>query len=136
VLTARLLPAPRPPGGDHPTAKTPVLAYALPGGPAEAGTRAPDLTKSVRAILVEAGAIQIVLSEASLYTRAPRTEVFRGQRGMVEFEPRVRLEVTAAESDVPRVLHAIRRIPGAGTYLQVTDARLTEAIGGERTPRT
>jgi len=90
----------------------------------------------LRAILVEAGAIQIVLSEASLYTCAPRTEVFRGQRGMVEFEPRVRLEVTAAESEVPRVLHAMQQIPGASTYLQVIDARLTEATGGERTPRT
>jgi hypothetical protein len=30
--------------------------------------------------------------------------------------------VLAAESDVQRVVEAIRRIPGAGTYLQVIDA--------------
>jgi nitrogen regulatory protein PII len=90
----------------------------------------------LRAILVKAGAIQIVLSEASMYTRAPRTEVFRGQRRMVEFEPRLRLEVTAAESDVQRVLHAIQRIPGASNYLQVIDARLIKTVGGERAPRT
>jgi nitrogen regulatory protein PII len=77
----------------------------------------------LRAILVKAGAIQIVLSEASIYIQAQRTEVFRGQRRMVEFEPRLRLEVTVAESDVQRVLHAIQRIPGASTYLQVIDAR-------------
>jgi Amt family ammonium transporter len=92
----------------------------------------------LRAILVEAGAIQIVLSEASMYTQAPRTEVFRGQRRMVEVEPRLRLEVTAAESDVPRVLHAIQRIPGASNYnyLQVIDAHLIKTVGGERAPRT
>jgi ammonium transporter, Amt family len=75
------------------------------------------------ATLVEAGAVQIVLSEASIYTQAPRTEVFRGQRRTVEFEPRLRLEVTAAESDVPRVLHAIRQIPGASTCPQVIPYR-------------
>jgi len=81
----------------------------------------------LRRLLVEAGAVQIVLSEASLYTQASRTEVFRGQRRVVEFEPRLRLEVTATESDVPRVVQAIQRIPGAGPYLQVIDARLPAA---------
>jgi hypothetical protein len=55
---------------------------------------------------------------------------------MVEVEPRLRLEVTAAESDVQRVLHAIQRIPGASTYLQVIDACLIKTVGGERAPRT
>jgi hypothetical protein len=57
---------------------------------------------------------------------------------MVEVEPRLRLEVTAAESDVPRVLHAIQRIPGASNYnyLQVIDPRLIKTVGGERAPRT
>jgi ammonium transporter, Amt family len=76
----------------------------------------------LRRILVEAGAVQIVLSEASLYTQASRTEVFRGQHRVVEFEPRLRLEVTAAESDVQRVVQAIRRIHGASTYVHVIDA--------------
>ena len=49
---------------------------------------------------------------------------------LVEFEPRLRLEVTAAESDVPRVLQAIQRIPGASAYPQVIDARLPLAAGG------
>jgi Amt family ammonium transporter len=83
----------------------------------------------LRRLLVEAGAVQIVLSEASLYTQASRTEVFRGQRRVVEFEPRLRLEVTAEEPDVQRVVAVIQQIPGASTYLQVIDARLTAAVG-------
>ena len=55
---------------------------------------------------------------------------------MVEFDPRLRLEVTAKESDVQRVVQAIQRIPGASTYLQVIDARLTETMAGGRAPRT
>ena len=90
----------------------------------------------LRRLLVEAGAVQIVLSEASLYTKTPHTEMLRGQRRVVEFEPRLRLEVTVAEPDVQRVVQAIQRIAGAGTYLQVIDARLPEAVGGSRTPRT
>ena len=43
----------------------------------------------LRTTLVK-GAVQIVLSEASLYTSAPRTEVYRGQRRKVTFEPRAR----------------------------------------------
>jgi hypothetical protein len=62
--------------------------------------------------------------------------MFRGQRRVVEFEPRLRLEVAAAESDVPRVVQAIQRIPGVGAYLQVIDAHLPEAVGGSQTPRT
>jgi ammonium transporter, Amt family len=89
----------------------------------------------LRAVLVEAGAVQIVLSEASLYTQASRTEMFRGQRRVVEFDPRLRLEVTAEESDVQRVVQAIERVPGVSTYLQVIDARLTEAVGRGRPPR-
>ena len=82
----------------------------------------------LRATLVEAGAVQIVLSEASLYTPAPRMEVFRGQRRKIAFDPRLRLEVTVPESDVQRVVQAIRRIPGISTYLQVIDASLTAAV--------
>ena len=84
----------------------------------------------LRATLVEAGAVQIVLSEASLYTPAPRTEVFRGQRRKIAFDPRLRLEVTVPESDVQCVVQAIRRIPGISTYLQVIDASLTAAVAG------
>ena len=90
----------------------------------------------LRRLLVGAGAVQIVLSEASLYTNASRTEMFRGQPRLVEFEPRLRLEVSAAESDVPRVVQAIKRIAGAAAYLQVIDAHLPEAVGGSPTPRT
>jgi len=57
-----------------------------------------------------------------LYIGTSRTEVFRGQRRKVEFDARLRLEVLAEESDVQRVIEAIRRIPGAVTYLQVIDA--------------
>jgi nitrogen regulatory protein PII len=84
----------------------------------------------LRATLVEAGAVQIVVSEASLYTPTPRTEVFRGQRRTIPFDPRLRLEVTVPESDVQRVVQAIRRIPGVATYLQVIDASLTAAVAG------
>jgi ammonium transporter len=90
----------------------------------------------LRRLLVESGAVQVVLSEASLYTQAPRTEMFRGQRRVVEFEPRLRLEVAAAESDVPQLVQAIQRIAGAGTYLQVIDAQLPAAVGKSQTPRT
>src|ERR1700746_1934309 len=58
----------------------------------------------LRTAIVEAGAVQIVLSEASLYTSAPRTEVFRGQRREVAFDPRLRLEVTVQKSDVQRMI--------------------------------
>jgi nitrogen regulatory protein PII len=81
----------------------------------------------LRPSLVAAGAAQIVLSEVSLYTRAPRVEVARGQRRIVEFDPRLRIEVTAAECDVPGVVQAIGRIPGASTYVQVIDAGVTNA---------
>jgi ammonium transporter len=85
---------------------------------------------------VEAGAVTIVLSEASVYTRASRTEVFRGQRQMIEFEPRLRLEVTAPDSDVQRVTQAIQEIPGASTFLQVIDAHDTGLVGRQRARRT
>jgi nitrogen regulatory protein PII len=64
-----------------------------------------------------------------LYTSAPRTEVYRGQRRKVAFDPRLRLEVTVPESDVRRVVQVIDRIPGTSTYLQVIDASLTSAAG-------
>ena len=57
-----------------------------------------------------------------MYTGTQRTEVFRGQPRRVDFGARLRLEVLAAESDAQRVVEAIRRIPGASTYLQVIDA--------------
>ena len=88
--------------------------------------------EELRATLVEAGAVQIVLSEASLYTSAPRTEVFRGQRRTVTFDPRLRLEVTVPESDVQHMVQAIQQIPGISTYLQVIDASLAAAVGGGR----
>jgi nitrogen regulatory protein PII len=83
----------------------------------------------LRATVVEAGAVQIVLSEASLYTPEPRTEVFRGQRREIAFDPRLRLEVTVPESDVQRVVQAIQQIAGISTYPQVTDASLAPAVG-------
>src|SRR5277367_4261005 len=78
----------------------------------------------LRDLLTAAGAVSIVLSEASLYTGTGRTEVTRGQRRTVDFDSRLRLEVIAAAADVPRVVEAIRGIPGASTYLQVLDAQL------------
>jgi len=89
----------------------------------------------LRTDLVQAGAVQIVLSEASLYTTTSRTQVFRGQRRTVEFDPRLRLEVTAAEPDVQRVIQAIQRVPGAAMYLQVIDASLAAAPDGQPVPR-
>ncbi len=77
--------------------------------------------EELRIALIEAGALQIVVSEASLYSRTPRTEVFRGQRRALEFDARLRVEVTVEKSNVQRVLEAIQRIPGASRYLQVTD---------------
>jgi ammonium transporter len=84
----------------------------------------------LRAMLVAAGALSIVLSEASLYIATPRTEVFRGQRRVVEFDPRLRVEVIAAEPDVQRIVQTIQGIPGAGPYMQVIDAScFTPAAG-------
>jgi ammonium transporter, Amt family len=83
----------------------------------------------LRASLAEVGAVSIILSEASMYTETARPEVTRGQRRMVEFDPRLRLEVIADVHDVPRVAQAIQRIPGASTYLQVIDAQLAESVG-------
>jgi hypothetical protein len=60
--------------------------------------------------------------------------MFRGQRRKVAFDPRLRLEVTVPEPDVQHVVQAIRRIPGISTYLQVIDASLAPAVGGERAP--
>jgi nitrogen regulatory protein PII len=87
-------------------------------------------TDELRSMLIEAGAVSIVLSEASVYSPTPRTEVFRGQRRLVEFDARLRLEVLVAEPDVQRVVQTIRRIPGTGTYLQVIDAScFTQSVG-------
>jgi nitrogen regulatory protein PII len=83
----------------------------------------------LRNALVDAGAASIVLSEASAYTSNPRTEVVRGQSRMVEFDRRLRLEVIAEERDVPRVVDAIRRMPGVSSYLQVLDADVIEPEG-------
>src|SRR5215470_12375984 len=88
----------------------------------------------LRATLVAAGAVQIVLSEASLYTSTPRTEVIRGQRRQVAFDPRLRLEVTVPEPGVQRVVQAIRQIPGVSKYLQIIDASLAAAVGEEQAP--
>ncbi|HEX6453322.1 MAG TPA: ammonium transporter [Trebonia sp.] len=85
---------------------------------------------TLRDTLVEAGAVQIVLSEASLYTSTPRTEVFRGQRRKVAFDPRLRLEVTVPKSEVHRVVQAIQRIPGS-TYPQIIDASFAAAVGDD-----
>jgi nitrogen regulatory protein PII len=84
----------------------------------------------LRAALVEAGAVQIVLSEASLYTSAPRTGVFRGQRRRVTFDPRLQLEVTVPKFDLECVVQAIQRFPGISPYLQVIDAGFAAAGGG------
>ena len=87
----------------------------------------PDVD-ALRSALVDAGAASIVLSEASAYTTNPRTEVVRGQSRMVEFDPRLRLEVIAEERDVARVVDAIRRMPGVSSYLQVLDANFIEPV--------
>ena len=87
----------------------------------------------LRNAIVEAGAVQIVISEASLYTSAPRTEVFRGQRRNVAFDPRLRLEVTVQKSDVPRVVRAIRQVAGVSPYPQVFEASLAPAVGDSLT---
>jgi len=47
---------------------------------------------------------------------------------MVEFEPRVRLEVMAEERDVTRIVDAIRRTPWVSSYLQVLDADFIEPV--------
>jgi ammonium transporter, Amt family len=83
----------------------------------------------LRATLLKAGAVQIVLSEASYYTSMPRTEVFRGQRRKVAFEPMLRLEVTVPETDAQRIVQAIQKIPGTSTYAQVIDVGLAAAVG-------
>jgi ammonium transporter, Amt family len=80
-------------------------------------------------VLTEAGAVSIVLSEANTYTESARTEVTRGQRRRVEFDPRLRLEVIAREHDVPDIIGAIQGLPGAGTYVQVIDASPLEKVG-------
>ena len=64
----------------------------------------------LRAVLAEAGAVSIVLSEASLYTEPARTDV-RGQRRTVEFDRRLRLEVIAEEHRVPRIVQATQGSP-------------------------
>ena len=87
----------------------------------------PDVD-ALRSALVDAGAASIVLSEASAYTTNPRTEVVRGQSRMVEFDPRLRLEVIAEERDVAQVVDAIRRMPGVSSYLQVLDANFIEPV--------
>jgi Amt family ammonium transporter len=124
----------RPDGGLQPVdgdAVRPAMPMAAVGGGMKlirALVDHEDLD-ALRDTLLEAGAVQIVLSEASLYTSTPRTEVFRGQRRKVAFDPRLRLEVTVPESNVQRVVQAIRRIPGVSTYLQVIDASLAAAVG-------
>jgi ammonium transporter, Amt family len=108
---------------------------SMPATPAGAGMKLiralvdHEDADELRATLVEAGAVSIVLSEASLYTEPSRTQVIRGQRRRVEFDARLRLEVTAEEPDVQRVVQAIQRTRCASTYLQVIDASFTEAVG-------
>jgi ammonium transporter, Amt family len=116
----------RPAGVMHPVGD--AVGHPVPTAPP--GTRMKLIRALVdhedadelRAMLVEAGAMSIVLSEASAYTTTPRTEVFRGQRRVVEFDSRLRVEVIAAEPDVQRIVQTIRRIRGVGPYLQVIDA--------------
>jgi ammonium transporter, Amt family len=85
-----------------------------------------DDVDELRVALVEAGSVQIVLSEASLYMQAPRTEILRGQGREVAFDPRLRVEVTTEETNVRRVAQALHRLIGASTYLQVVNAQVSE----------
>jgi Amt family ammonium transporter len=124
----------RPDGGPRPVegdAVRPAMPMTAAGGGMKlirALVDHEDLD-ALRDILVEAGAVQIVLSDASLYTTTPRTEVFRGQRRKVAFDPRLRLEVTVPDSGVHRMVQAIQQIPSTSTYLQVIDASLAAAVG-------
>jgi ammonium transporter, Amt family len=124
----------RPDGGLQPVdgdAVRPAMPMAAVGGGMKlirALVEHEDLD-ALRDTLVEAGAVQIVLSEASLYTSTPHTEVFRGQRRKVAFDPRLRLEVTVPKSEAHRMVQAIERIPGISTYPQIIDASLAAAVG-------
>ena len=81
---------------------------------------APDPVELRRA-LTGAGALSIVLSQASLYTGEVRTEVVRGHHIEVDFHDRLRVEVTAAAADVPRVAAALDAFAdGAGAARVVT----------------
>jgi ammonium transporter len=88
---------------------------------------APDPVELRRA-LTGAGALSIVLSQASLYTGEVRTEVVRGHHIEVDFHDRLRVEVTAAAADVPRVAAALDTFAdGAGAARVVTLATVPQA---------
>jgi ammonium transporter, Amt family len=123
----------RPDGGLQPVHDT--MRLGMPTGPVGGQMKLiralvddEDLDE-LRAALLKAGAVQIVLSEASYYTSTPRTEVFRGQRRKVALDPMLRLEVTVPESDAQRMVQAIQQIPGTSPYLQVIDVGLAATVG-------
>jgi nitrogen regulatory protein P-II 1 len=62
----------------------------------------------VKAALKEMGVAGMTVSEAQGFGRqAGHTEVYRGAEYTVDFVPKVRLEVLAADADVDRVVEAV-----------------------------
>jgi nitrogen regulatory protein P-II 1 len=62
----------------------------------------------VKAALKEMGVAGMTVSEAQGFGRqAGHTEVYRGAEYTVDFVPKVRLEVLAADADVDRVVDAV-----------------------------
>ena len=105
-------------GQKHGTLNGATPAQALPA-PADgrlslvtALVNAPDPVELRRA-LTGAGALSIVLSQASLYTGEVRTEVVRGHHIEVDFHDRLRVEVLTGAADVPRVVATLDGFAGA-----------------------
>ena len=115
-------------GQKHGTLNGATPAQALPA-PADgrlslvtALVNAPDPVELRRA-LTGAGALSIVLSQASLYTGEVRTEVVRGHHIEVDFHDRLRVEVLTGAADVPRVVATLDGFAGADgrRFVQAVD---------------
>jgi len=76
----------------------------------------------VREALSEAGVSGLTVSEVKGYGRQKgHTEVYRGTEYAVNFLPKLKIEIAAADGDVPRVVEAIQQSAQTG---QIGDGKI------------
>ncbi|RBP97891.1 transcriptional regulator [Bifidobacterium aemilianum] len=76
----------------------------------------PDKLEMVKAALLAADVHGLTVSEANGYGRqGGHTEVYRGARYQVDFVPKIRIEVIAADADADTLTQAIVEAASTGT---------------------
>lgn len=84
----------------------------------------------LRSALLEAGAQGIALSEASVWNGETASQAVRGEQLLVNFLPRVRVEVLVPESSVNAVVQTLKEFApeGKASFIQVIDMALHDGV--------